>query len=69
MATQKSAAFRQVDVTRALKAAKNADMTVSGVEFAPDGSFRLMIAGAREESSDMSVDEAYERLKRKRRAG
>jgi len=67
MATQKSAAFRQADVTRAIKAAKNADLTVSGLEFAPDGSFRLVIAEAGGEGVEMAADEAFADWQRKKR--
>ncbi|QSR15650.1 hypothetical protein CA833_00250 [Novosphingobium sp. KA1] len=35
-------AFRQTDVVRAVKAARSADMTVSGVEIAPDGTIRIL---------------------------
>lgn len=38
------AAFRQADVVRAVKAARAAQMPVSGIEIAPDGTIRILTA-------------------------
>lgn len=43
------ATFRQADLTRALKAAKEADCLLAGVEIRPDGSILLKFIEDRDE--------------------
>ena len=40
------AAFRQADIIRAIKAVRTAQVPVSGVEIAPDGTIRVLTAPA-----------------------
>lgn len=43
---RKRVAFRQSDLIRAVKAARAADVAVSAVEIAPDGTIRVLTATA-----------------------
>lgn len=45
------AAFRQADVVRAVKAVRAAQIAVSGVEIAPDGTIRVLTSTAPEAPS------------------
>ena len=38
--------FKQADIVRAVKAMRAAKITVSGVEITPDGTIRVLTAGA-----------------------
>lgn len=40
----RAAAFRQADLTRALRAMQNADLSITRVEIAPDGTIRIFSA-------------------------
>ncbi|SNS80458.1 hypothetical protein SAMN05421763_1038 [[Luteovulum] sphaeroides subsp. megalophilum] len=55
------ATFRQVDLTRAIRAAKNAGMDVGACEIMPDG--RIVI---RESTKARPVDDAFGAWKAKR---
>ncbi|MEL5879765.1 hypothetical protein [Cereibacter sphaeroides] len=55
------ASFRQVDLTRAIRAAKNAGMDVGACEIMPDG--RIVI---RESTKAPPVDDAFGAWKAKR---
>lgn len=44
-----AAAFRQADVARAVRAVRAAQITISGVEIAPDGTIRVLTAPAAQE--------------------
>jgi hypothetical protein len=54
---RRASTFRQSDVERALKAARSAGLTVGGVEVAPDGTIRVMVADGRESGPATPYDE------------
>lgn len=56
------ATFRQVDVSRAIKAAKNAGMAVARCEILPDG--RIVIS----EQAEQTVEDEYGEWRKQREA-
>lgn len=59
--SRSNARFRQSDIMRAVKAARNAGLTIAQTEIASDGSIRLHHAEQAPEAHD-----AYEKWKEKR---
>lgn len=56
-------AFRQTDVVRAVRAVRAADIAVSGVEIAPDGTIRILTSALPEAPSS-----PFDKWKQKRHA-
>jgi hypothetical protein len=55
--TRRPSTFRQADVSRAVKAAQTAGLTIGKVEVAPDGTIRVIVANAPELSPANPFDQ------------
>jgi hypothetical protein len=63
--------FRQADLTRAIKAARNAGVEVARAEIAADGKIIIVIGetGASSADIELTPDDELERWRKKKNAG
>jgi hypothetical protein len=63
--------FRQTDLTRAIKAARNAGVGVARAEIAKDGKISIIFGEARGSNADIkwTPDDVLERWRKKKNAG
>ena len=69
--SRSTSAFRQSDLTRAIKGARNAGVNVTRAEIASDGRIVIVIgeSGEVNTKADSTPDDELERWRRKKNAG